>query len=197
MELAMIQEPVPMSLCLLVPLSAWLAILPGDTLVLSIFGIVVLYLVARWVGRRRAEQGGLPDPRNEAVRYLIRSTGANAGEHFGASEGLTLTRFSFRDTDAQTGPPDAEDFYDELLIELRDSKSGQTWKNSIHVTTPKGLDRIMAEEQWDSVIGTELLIVRRYELNTILQGAIDHLQEIYEAQVQIAGKGFASGQPPS
>ena len=56
----------------------------------------------------------------------------------------------------------------------------------MHVATPRGLERTMRAEQWDTVIGGELLIVLRYDLATILDGAATHLEEIYEAKVDVS-----------
>ena len=158
----------------------------ANTLWFGVVAIVVLYFVARWVRAHTATE----EEQNEQVRYLVHSAGSASSQHLGAKGGLVVSRYYFRDTDTEGGPSDPTDFYDELFIDLRDPKSEQTWQNSIHVATPKALDRVMVEEHWDSVIGTELLIVRHYDLNTILRGAIDHLQEIYEAQVQLAGKSL-------
>ncbi len=146
--------------------------------------LIVLLLIRRWYGPRTADPA-------EQVRYLIRSSDAPAPAELGAGGGLVVSRYYFRQTDPDTGPADRDVFYDEMFIDLKDPESNQTWQNSIHVATPRGLDRVMVEEHWDSVIGTELLIVRRYDLQTILQGAVDHLQEIYEAKVQILGRGAA------
>ena len=153
-----------------------------------VFALVVLYLVARWVRSKTVTE----DDPTEQVRYLIGSSNAGAAEHLGAKDGLTVNRYYFRQTDVATGPPDPTDFYDELFVDLSDPDSEQTWQNSMHVATPRALDRVMQEEKWDSVIGTELLIVRRYDFEVILHAAVEHLQEIYEARVQIVGKG-----PPS
>ena len=158
----------------------------ASTLWIVIFALVVLYVVARWVRSRTATEA----EQSEQVRYLIRSgTNAAVPELATSSTSLVVSRYYFRQTDIDTGPADPTDFYDELFIDLRDSGSSQTWQNSLHVATPRGLDRMMAEEHWDSVIGGELLIVRRYDLQTILQGAADHLQEIYETQVKLLGAG--------
>jgi hypothetical protein len=163
--------------------------IPANTLWLAIAVIVAVYVIARWVRSKTVTEDEHP---SDMEHYLIRSSGAGAAEHLGAKGSLTVSRYYFRQTSTETGPADPADFYDELFIDLRDDDSGQTWQNSIHVATPRALDRVMVEEHWDSVIGTELLIVRRYDLDTILHGAIDHLQEIYEAQVQLVGKGPSS-----
>ena len=156
----------------------------ANTVWFGVLAILALYLVARWVRSHTATE----EEQNEPARYLVHSSGTGTAQHLGVKGGLSVTRYYFRETDLEAGPADPADFYDELFIDLRDSQTGQTFQNSIHVVTPRALDRVMAEEHWDSVIGTELLVVRRYNLDTILRGAVDHLQEIYEAGVQLAGK---------
>jgi hypothetical protein len=150
-----------------------------------LLGAIVLLLLLRRYAFRTQESA------TEQVRYMIQSSGApSAAQQLGATSGLQVTRYYFRQTDTKGGPDDCETFYDEFFIDLRDPESGQTWQNTIHVATPRGLDRLMAEEHWDSVIGTELLIVRKFDLETILQAAVEHLEEIYEVQLQFAGQGI-------
>ena len=156
----------------------------ANTVWFGLLAILALYLVARWVRSHTATE----EEQNEQVRYLVHSSTAGTAQQLGAKGGLSVARYYFRETDLDAGPADPADFYDELFIELRDSQTEQVWQNSIHVATPRALDRVMAEEHWDSVIGTELLVVRRYNLETILRGAVEHLQEIYEARVQLASK---------
>lgn len=162
--------------------------IPANTLWIAILAIVAAYLLARWLRSRRLNE----TDQGEQVKYLIRSSDASTAEHLGASSGLVVRRYYFRNTEPEAGPPDPADFYDELFVDLEEPESTQKWQNSIHVATPRGIDRMMAEEHWDSVIGGELLILRRYDLDTILKAAIEHLEEIYEVQVQIMGRGASS-----
>jgi len=162
--------------------------IPANTLWVAVLVIVVMYVVARWVRSHTTTE----EEQEQLPYYRIRSGGIGMAEHPATKGSLAVSRYYFRQTDIETGPADTADFYDELFIDLRDADSGQVWENSIHVATLRGLDRVMAEEHWDSVIGTELLIVRRYDLDTILHGAVDHLQEIYETQVQLVGHGPAA-----
>ena len=149
-----------------------------------LLGAIVLLLVLR-----RYAHGRQQDPA-EQVRYLIQSSDApNTAQQLGVRFGLQLTRYYFRQTPLDTGPPDRDVFYDEFFIDLKDPESGQTWQNTIHVATPRGLERFMVEEHWDSVIGTELLIVRKYDLDAILKGSVEHLEEIYEVQLELGGPG--------
>jgi hypothetical protein len=162
--------------------------IPANTLWVAVFVIVVVYVVARWVRAHTTTE----EEEDQAPHYRIRS-GPGTKEPLGPTKGsLAVSRYYFSQTDIETGPPDVADFYDELFVDLRDTDSGQIWQNSMHVATLRGLERVMTEEHWDSVIGTELLIVRRYDRDTILHGAIDHLQEIYEARIQLVGHGPAT-----
>ena len=176
--------------------------------------VVALYLAARWMRGRSATDIEQSEER-EQVRLLVRAVNAPAeemgdplpvngtlpaaaqqrgpsplaAELAAPTTGLNLSRYYFRDTDLETGPPEADDFYDELFVELKDPESGQVWKNSMHVATPHGLERMMIAEDWDTVIGGELLIVRQYDLRKILNGATGHLEEIYETRVNLLGVG--------
>jgi hypothetical protein len=105
---------------------------------------------------------------------------------------MSVVRQYFRDTDAEHGPPDPTVFYDELFIDLRDN-TGQIWHNSMHVATPRGISKAMDDEGWDSVVGTELIIVKRYDLRTIIDAAVHHLDELYETHLKVAGRFEQSG----
>jgi hypothetical protein len=154
---------------------------------------VTIYVIARILRSRTPRDN--PAGLGSQAHYLVQSAGSSVADHLNSPRNeLVVTRYYFRKTDTTTGPADPADFYDELFIDLADPNSDQTWQNSIHVATPRALDRVMVEEQWDSVIGTELLIVRRYDLRAIMRGAVDHLQELYEARVQLTGK---TPQPPA
>jgi len=102
-----------------------------------------------------------------------------------------VTRYYFAKTDVAQGPPDPDVFYDELFVDLTNVDTGEKFNNSMFVCTPRGIAEEMAKEKWDSVVGTELLIVRRYNLDAILAGSKRHLEEIYESTLKIAPR--ASG----
>jgi hypothetical protein len=145
-----------------------------------ILGVLLLVLIMRRIRENREQRG------DDEVRYLIHSSNQDTAATLGAGSGLQVTRYYFRETDTATGPPDPAVFYDELFVDLVDPESNQKFQNSMHVCTPRGLEQAMKDEGWDTVIGTELLIVRRYDLQAILGGALDHLAEIYEVRAQIA-----------
>ncbi len=145
-----------------------------------ILGALLLAMIVRRIRERREERGG-PE-----VKYLIHSADASTAATLGVGSGLQVTRYYFRHTDTATGPADPAVFYDELFVDLLDPESDQQFHNSMHVCTPRGLEQAMKDEGWDTVIGTELLIVRRYDLQGILSGALDHLEEIYEVRAQLA-----------
>jgi len=181
--------------------------------------VVAIYIASRWM-RGRSSTEIEQSVEREQVRLLVRSVNAPAVEGFdeatipagfnqvapaaapvrapspAAAElaapatGLIVSRYYFRDTDLETGPADLADFYDELFVELLDPASGQIWKNSMHVATLRGLERMMIAENWDTVIGGELLIIRSYDLLKIMSGATGHLEEIYETTVNILGVGL-------
>jgi hypothetical protein len=93
----------------------------------------------------------------------------------------------FRSFAFETGPPDPECFYDELFVEVEDSSSGASWTNSYFVGTPTGIAQVMREEGWDEMFGTDLLIVRRFDRELILQSLLEHMKEQYEVMPEPPG----------
>lgn len=148
---------------------------------------IVLIILAVYIFMRRlstaqtisAEHYRVPQPRT------IEGDPASVG---GESQkpAYEITRYYFAHTHADEGPADPDVFYDELFIDLVNSDTGDKFQNHMFVCTPRGLTDEMIKEQWDSVIGTELLIVRRYNIDHILAGARHHLEEIYESTLKVA-----------
>jgi hypothetical protein len=104
-----------------------------------------------------------------------------------------ITRYYFAKTDATSGPPDPEVFYDEFFVDLTNVETREKFSNSMFVCTPRGITEEMIKEKWDSVVGGELLIVRRYNIDAILAGAKRHLEEIYESALKITPGARANG----
>ena len=90
-------------------------------------------------------------------------------------------RFNFAHFDAVPGPPDPENFADELIVELYDSVSDFRWTVTYVVATPAGIRKFMDDEQWKFFYATEIFIVRRYDLQTIREAVFGRISEIHES----------------
>ncbi len=88
-----------------------------------------------------------------------------------------VRNYFFRETDLITGPPDPEDFYDEFLIECEHPETGYRWWTGFYVATPKGLARVMAEGRTDFLYGDSTIIVRRFDLKTIVRAVMESFAE--------------------
>jgi hypothetical protein len=155
---------------------------------------IVLIIVAVYIFMRRLSAAHSSTPSAEHYRVAHGQTiegdpssvkSASTDDQSGDSA-YEITRYYFAHTDAAQGPADADVFYDELFIDLVNSNTGDKFQNRMFVCTPRGLTEEMVKEQWDSVVGTELLIVRRYNIDHILVGARHHLEEIYESTLKVA-----------
>lgn len=144
--------------------------------------ILAVYIVMRRLSASHslsAEHYRVPQP------HTIEGDPASVGSPVGESS-YEITRYYFAETNADEGPDDPDVFYDELFIDLVNTNTGDKFQNRMFVCTPRGLTEEMIKEQWDSVVGTELLIVRRYNIEHILAGARHHLEEIYETTLRVA-----------
>lgn len=89
-----------------------------------------------------------------------------------------ILNYYFRQTDLVAGPPDPNRFYDELFVELRGEHSDHSWTAQFLVTTPAGLEALMAEQRSDFFdVSGATIIVQRYDLKTILRAVLEHYAE--------------------
>lgn len=85
----------------------------------------------------------------------------------------TIRNYGFRTIDLRTGPPDKEDFFDELNVAFYDASTGYAWQSSFTVCTPKGIARFMREKGYDSLLSTGYIVVERYDIDVILKTVLD------------------------
>jgi len=93
-----------------------------------------------------------------------------------------ILNYYFGHMDIETGPTDTADFYDEFYIEFENPTEDYRWTTSYWVTTPAGLARQMDEEWTNAIWGYGTLIVRRYDLETILRAILEDYAESRAAQ---------------
>ena len=84
-----------------------------------------------------------------------------------------VLNYYFQNMNMETGPADPTDFFDAFAVEFENPENGWRWTASFWVTTPAGLVRQMNARREDSVWGTGTLIVRRFDLKTILWAVIE------------------------
>ena len=142
-----------------------------STLVLIAGAVGVLALLRRL--SKPVDAASLEAPNVSTVPF------SPADEHRDESR-LRIRNRYFRSFDFETGPPDAECFYDELFVEMEDTVSSYSWTNSYFVATPSGIAQVMQEEGWNEIFGADLLIVRRFDREFILRSLLDHMSEQYE-----------------
>lgn len=94
---------------------------------------------------------------------------------------VQVSQFNFAHFDAIPGPPDPENFADELVLELYDSVSDFRWTATYVVATPPGIRRMMDDEKWNFFYATEIFVVRRYDLQMIREAVYGRIKEIHDA----------------
>ena len=120
---------------------------------------------------------------SDRFAHNFSGTSANKSAPAPVAENLGRVRvmqFNFAHFDAVPGPPDPENFADELIIELYDSVSDFRWTVTYVVATPAGIRKLMDDERWKFFYATEIFVVRRYDLQTIREAVFGRISEIHE-----------------
>jgi hypothetical protein len=141
------------------------------TLVLVVGGVGLLVLLRRL--SRPVDAATLEPPKMPILPFPATSKATDQPR-------LRIRNHYFRSFDSDTGPPEPECFYDELFLEIENPGSGDAWTQSYFVGTPSGIAQVMREEGWDEMFGTDLLIVRRFDRELILQSLRQRINEQYE-----------------
>ena len=94
---------------------------------------------------------------------------AEAMRKMPADERPRIVNYLFRTIDLVNGPPDPTDFLDEFIVQTR-NEDGSLTTDSIVVTTPAALERILRDEKRHAVFATRYLIVDRFNVGEILTG---------------------------
>ncbi|HLQ50538.1 MAG TPA: hypothetical protein VK129_03515 [Terriglobales bacterium] len=93
-----------------------------------------------------------------------------------------ILNYYFQHTNLETGPADPTDFYDEFSVELENPADGHRWTSSYWVTTPAGLTHQMNENHEDTIWGHGTLVVKRFDLATILRSVLEGYAEAHAAE---------------
>ena len=92
-----------------------------------------------------------------------------------------ILNYYFLHTDLETGPADPANFYDDFYVEFENPANGYSWTSSYWVTTPAGLSRQIDESREAAIWGNSTLIVKRFDLKTILQAILKDYAEAHAA----------------
>lgn len=139
--------------------------------------VATIFLLIYGISRRvpRAEHPQLPpEPDREPVRDLPREA-RSPGSHYDPkiNPDLVITEYNFRSFDAQMGPPDPDEFYDDLLFHAYNQRDGYRFEGALTVCTPRGLARLLREFEGEYVEGDGAIIVPRYDLRVVLRALLE------------------------
>lgn len=122
-----------------------------------------------------------------SAKKVIRNDGAGAQviEMPSRDPGpMTIQEFSFANFSENDAPKDAEDFFERMFVKVgRAGSTSDAQMYTLHVTTPKGLQRAVASETFR--FGRDLLVVDRFD-RTLIRAALEkHLYELPQLARQI------------
>ncbi len=172
---------------------SWLPINPSAKLLLLAFAIVVLLLLARWLSGG-GEPGSMQSP-GELDESPVAAS-ASLRSPFEVPRALAPPRDQFRTFlpepnlgtvrvlnlyfagfDLESGPPNPDEFCDELFIELHDPDTAHRWTQSYLVASPRGLARTLEERGWDCLFADSIVVFRRYDAQEIRRTLLEHIAE--------------------
>jgi hypothetical protein len=110
-----------------------------------------------------------PEPKPEPPREA-REPGSHYDPHINPD--LVITHYNFRSFQADAGPPDPEEFYDELVFQAYTRRDGYRFTGSMMVATPRGLAAELKNGH-AYLEGDGTVIVPRYDLTAILRALIE------------------------
>jgi len=90
---------------------------------------------------------------------------------------VRITKFYFSKFDLAAGPQDPDSFYDELFVEVYDPDSGSRWMQSYGVATPRGLEEILKDKDWNYLYANGIIVVPRYDLAPIREAVVARIAE--------------------
>ena len=80
----------------------------------------------------------------------------------------------------QSGPDNPESFCDEFFLQARDPGNQHAFTYRYTVATPAGLQHAMDSERLPSLyLGTQVVIVPRWDVPLILETVVKHILELY------------------
>jgi hypothetical protein len=143
--------------------------------------MVVLYAIAHSFSEPK--EAGTFTPANEAAPDVEPTYDAAAEEREIRQRTVgetTIQNYGFRTIDLRTGPPDKEDFFDELNVQFYAADTRHSWQSSYTVCTPKGITRFMREKGYDSLLASAYIIVERYDIDVILGTILEPVEDVGE-----------------
>jgi hypothetical protein len=98
-------------------------------------------------------------------------------EYGGAAKRPRILNYWFRKTDLVAGPDDKSVFCDEFFMEMVSDDAGHRWTAEHLIATPRGLEKMMAENNYSSFFGDGMIVVPRYELAHILRAVLERYMD--------------------
>jgi len=91
---------------------------------------------------------------------------------------IRIIRWNFEHFDIDTGPPDPENFADDLRLDLYDASTGHTWSDTRFVATPAGLASMLRQNKWSSMAIPQTVVLSRYDVKEIRAAVAEQLGAI-------------------
>lgn len=96
---------------------------------------------------------------------------------------LIIHEVGFANFSEDAAPKDSEEFFERMFVKIGRAGEPETQMYSLHLTTPKGLQRALQSETFR--FGRDLLVVERFDRELIRSALEKHLYELPQLARQI------------
>jgi hypothetical protein len=155
-------------------------------LVLIAIAAVIMFVARRFSESPSGHEFTPPEPHKETPP-VVPVTGSEIpfpidvreleSEYGSAVKRPRILNYWFRKTDLIAGPEDKNLFCDEFFMEMVSDDDGHRWTAEHLIATPRGLEKMMAENNYSSFFGDGMIVVPRYELAHIVRAVLERYMD--------------------
>jgi hypothetical protein len=98
---------------------------------------------------------------------------------------IQIRDWNFAKFEIKAGPPNVNDFVDELLVNLFDKSTGQAWNQTYLVATPAGLEKMLHSSRSNFMFLPQTLVMNRYDVNQLRKAVLGDLGALEEERGEV------------
>ena len=93
---------------------------------------------------------------------------------------IQIRDWNFAEFEIEAGPPNRDNFADELSVNLFDNSTGHAWNQIYFVATPAGLETMLRKNKSSFMFVPQTIVMNRYNVNQLRKAVLDDLEAVEE-----------------